>query len=392
MTDTPLALSSPFAPRATRARRIAIVGVALVAGSSAVVLANAYQRPAPRGAAAPTTMTVGAASVTLAPTASQWSVIEVGTAGPGEPHWSDPISARVLIDDARTSRLGAPLAGRVTSIAVERGARVRAGDPLFTVASSSLAELRSEQAKARVERDSARIALDRTQALVDGQALPGKELVAAKQQMTEGELAVRLSDQKLAALHVTATGDSSFTVTAPRDGVVVEKSLAIGQGVDASTGSLLAIADLSVVWVVADVFEANLGSLAAGGRARIVTEGGEIDAVVDQVSALVDPDRHTIPVRVKIDNREGKLRPNAHVQLRFLDASPAPVELPASAVLSDGAASYVYLRDGAALLRHAVTVGSAHAGKVAVLAGLSPGDTVVTRGAILLDNQIQLDH
>jgi len=393
MTDIALDLSSPRGARRSRASQVILLTVALLIGGSAVMLAHAYERPAPAAAPPSTMMEVGSASVTLAAAAPQWSAIEVAPAGPGEPHWSDPIPARIVVDESRTSRLGAPLAGRVTAVAVQRGARVRAGDPLFTVSSPSLAELRSEQAKARIERDSARITLDRTHALVDGQALPGKELLVAKQQLTEGELAVRLADQKLAALHVTAAGESSFTVTAPRDGVVVENSLAVGQSVDASTASLVAIADLSVVWVVADVFEANVGALAAGAQARVVAEGGgQIAGVVDQVSAIVDPDRHTIPVRVKLDNRDGALRPNAHVQLRVLDTSPAAVELPASAVISDGAASYVYLRDGDVLRRHTVTVGSAHAGKVSVLAGLSPGQAVVTHGAILLDNQIQLDN
>jgi RND family efflux transporter MFP subunit len=378
--------------RRRRAARVVILCLGLIFGGSAVVLAEHYERPGPRAEPASPTMAVGSASVTLKDGAPQWSAIEVAPASPGAPHWSDPVPARIVFDETRTSRLGAPLAGRVTLVAVERGARVRAGAPLFTVASPNLAELRSERDKARVERDAARLTLARTQALVEGQALPGKELVAARQQVAEAELAVRVAEQKLGTLHVTATGDSSFTVTAPRDGVVVEKNLAVGQEVDTSTASLLAISDLSVVWVVADLFEADLGTLRAGAQASIVAGDETITGVVDQVSAMVDPERHTIPVRVKLDNRDGALRPNAHVQLRFLDPAPAKVELPASAVMSDGATSYVYVREGHELRRLAISVGAAHAGKVAVLDGLAPGQAVVTRGAILLDNQVQLDH
>lgn len=372
--------------------RAVVLGLALLFGGSAVVLAQHYDRPAPRAAPASPAMAVGSASVTLGDGAPQWSALEVAPAAPGAPQWSDPVPARIVFDETRTSRIGAPLAGRVTQVVVERGARVRAGEPLFTVASPNLAELRSERDKARVERDAARLTLDRTQALVASQALPGKELITARQQVAEAELAVRVAEQKLGTLHVNATGDSSFTVTAPRDGVVVEKNLAVGQEVDPQAGSLLAISDLSVVWVVADLFEADLGTLQAGAQARVVAGDEPISGVVDQVSALVDPERHTIPVRVKLDNHDGALRPNAHVQLRFLDPAPAKVELPASAVMSDGATSYVYVRDGQALRRHPISVGAAHAGKVAVLDGLAPGQPVVTRGAILLDNQIQLDH
>src|SRR5262249_4931494 len=157
---------------------------------------------------------------------------------------------------------------------------------------------------------------------------------------------------------------------------------AVGQLVDSSAGSLLAIADLSTVWVLADLFETNAGAVVPGAQASVVIgEGKEIAAVVDQVSAIVDPDRHSIPVRVKLDTRDGALRPNSDVQLRFLDKQPAAVELPASAVMSDGSASYCYVREGNALRRHVITAGPVHAGKVAVLAGLSPGQPVVIHGA-----------
>src|SRR5262249_23630276 len=155
-------------------------------------------------------------------------------AAAGEPQWSDPVPARIAFDETRTSRLGTPLAGRVSQVMVERGEHVRAGQPLFTVGSPHLAELRTDRDKAEGERAPAQGAFDRTPALVDGQALPGKELLTAKEQLAEAELAVKLAAQKLAALHVTTASDSAFTVTAPRDGIVVEKTIAVGQEVDPS--------------------------------------------------------------------------------------------------------------------------------------------------------------
>src|SRR6185369_4808635 len=110
--------------------------------------------------------------------------------------------------------------------------------------------------------------LDRVQALVDAGSLPAKELVTAKQDVAEAELAVKLAEQKLASLRVSGGGEASFTVTAPRAGVVVEKTLTTGQLVDPSNGSLVAIADLSDVWVVADLFESDAGALAAGTKAK----------------------------------------------------------------------------------------------------------------------------
>jgi cobalt-zinc-cadmium efflux system membrane fusion protein len=387
MTDAPASR-----PRFRAAPRLVILVASIGAGCSAIALASQYQRPEPLPAQPHPGMTVGSDAVTLGSDASQWSALTVEPATAAAPHWSDPVPARVVFDETRTSRLGSPLGGRVTRLFVERGQRVALGDSLFTVASSGLAELRSERDKAVVERASARVNLERTQALVDGQALPGKELVAANQQLAESELAVRLADQKLSSLRVTSAGDSSFTVTAPRAGVVVELNLAAGQQVDATTGAGVAIADLSDVWVVADVFEADLGALTEGAKAKLVTADLELEGTVDRISAIVDPDRHTIPIRVKLPNPTGALRPNAHAQLRFLDASIAKAELPASAVISDGTSSYVYARERGALRRRPVVVGSVRGGRAALLSGVSPGEQIVTHGATLLDNQIQLEN
>jgi multidrug efflux pump subunit AcrA (membrane-fusion protein) len=108
---------------------------------------------------------------------------------------------------------------------------------------------------------------------------------------------------------------------------------------------------------------------------------------------VVDPDRHTVPVRLRLANPDGALRPNAYATIRFFDPTPVAVALPSAAVMSDGAQSYVYCQEPTgALKRRNVTVGSASGGNVPVLSGIAPTDQIVLTGAILLDNQIQLDN
>lgn len=387
-------------PSATAGRTLRLpMVICLAAGALAILLARHYKRPDPPGEPAAPGMKVGSNSVALASGAPAWKVIKLGAPSAAAPHWSDPIPARVVFDETRTSRLGSPLAGRVTAVLVERGQHVKPGAALFTVSSSSLAELHTERAKATAQRITAHTNLDRVQALVDAGSLPAKELVNARQEATEADLAVQLAEQKLAALKVAGGGDTSFTVTSPRDGTVVEKTVAPGQLVDPSNGALMAIADLSSVWVVADLFENDVGAVAPGTKAKVSFSGSgpgggaDRDAEIDQVSAVVDPDRHTVPVRLRLANPDGALRPNAYATIRWFDPTPIAVTLPTSAVLSDGAKSYVYRQEpDGALRRHDITVGSATAGTVPVIAGLSPTDQVVLSGAILLDNQIQLDN
>jgi len=388
--DTPVV---PAAPNG-RALRVPIVVAAVLLGAGAIVLARHYKRPDPPKETPAPGMTVGSDSITLTNDAPMWSVVKVAPAQPAQPHWTDPVPARIVFDEAKTSRLGSPLAGRVTATFVERGQAVKTGDKLFTVSSPNLAELRADLEKATVESGTAKVNYDRTKALVDAGSLPAKELVTAQQEVSEAELAVRLAQQKLSSLKVAGAGEASFTVTAPRDGVVVEKNVAVGQEVDTGSASVMAIADLSDVWVVADLFENDVGALEPGDKAKIIVGSAtEVDGTIDQVSAVVDPDRHTVPVRVKLANVAGNLRPNAYAQIKFFDPTPAKVSLPSSAVMSDGDQTYVYVKDKTgALKKRIVVASSASGGKMPILEGLEPGEQVVVQGAILLDNQIQLDN
>src|SRR5439155_13339004 len=136
-----------------------------------------------------------------------------------------------------------------------------------------------------------------------------------------------------------------------------------------------------------------VGALAPGAKAKVTVGTAEYEATVDQVAGVVDPERHTVPVRVRLANPDGSLRPNAYAQIQFFDPTAAKVSLPASAVMSDGAQSYVYVKTAKGeLKKRIVTVGSVSGGHVPVLTGVEVGEQVVVQGAILLDNQIQLDN
>ena len=320
---------------------------------------------------------------------SEWSSLTFATASTCAPRWSDDVSARIAFDESHTSRLGVPLAGRVTQVAVERGQQVAAGAPLFTVASADLADLHAQRDKARIELATARTSEERVRALVAAHSLPAKELLAATQDLAEAELADGTSVQKLAALRIGTGGDSSFTVTAPRSGAVVDLHVAVGQQVSPDAGLLLAIADLSKVWVYANLVDDASRKLAVGTPARVTLEDGStIDGAIDQVSAIVDPDRHTVPIRVALSNPAGALRPGGYADVRFFEPAASGSCVPLSAVMSDGTNHYVYVRAAGKLHRRVVSVSRPDAGATAIRAGLVVGEVVVAVGGGVLDNQL----
>lgn len=375
-------------------QRLTSVGVALFVSVLAILAAVSFRRkPPPETQAAPG-MKVSASGIHLASGAPQWKVLKLGTAVAPTERWSDPYPARFKVDEAFASKVGSPLSGRVTSVFIELGQQVKSGQPLFAIASPDIAELRASQQKAAVDLDVAKAAFERIKAMVEARALPAKDEIESNQQLRQAELALKLAQTKLSSLRVSSSGDNEFRVLSPRDGVIIEKTVLPSQQVD-SSDTLISIADLDDVWVVADLFEADAVGLGVGMKARVTSPslpGFSADADVERVSSVVDPERHTVGVRVKLSNADGRIRPNTFAEVRFLSkAALGSTEIAASALVSDGAKQYVYVQDAPGQFsRRTVVAGAVRDGRISVVSGLKAGDTVVEQGAVLLDNQIDL--
>jgi cobalt-zinc-cadmium efflux system membrane fusion protein len=380
-------------PAAVNGRTPRLVGACIVAGVM-LVAAVSFHKKLPVEAAAPPGMRVDKDSVTLSTDAPQWKAIKLGQVAQQTERWTDSFPARFRVDETEASRVGSPLAGRVTTVMVELGQKVKAGEALFTVSSPDIAALRAEQQKAAVDLEAARAALARTKAMVAARSLPAKDEIEGDHQQRDAELALRLAQMKLSSLKVSTRGDNEFTVVAPRDGVVIEKTVLPGQQVT-SEQSLVSVADLAVLWVLADLFEADAANVTSGTKARVTSPslpGYSADATVERVSSVVDPERHTIGVRIQLPNRGGTIRPNMFAQVRFLAAPVSDaVEVAGSGLVSDGEKQYVYVEEGSGhFVKRSVVAGPLREGRLTILSGLKLGETVVEQGAVLLDNQIDL--
>jgi RND family efflux transporter MFP subunit len=382
------------APRALGTWVLVLVGSAV--SGLAILAASCFHQSPPSEAAKAAGIKAGSHDVTLSRNAPQWQSIRLGTATPAAAGWSDAFPARFKVNDANAARVGTPLAGRVTRVLVELGDPVKAGAPLFSVASSDVASLRSEQQRALVELGAAKERQQRVQAMVDAHAAPGKDQLEAAAQLQQAELGVRLANAKLTSLRVSATAENEFTVVAPRDGVVVEKSVLPAQQVSPEQ-SLVGVADMSTVWAVAEIFEADAQGIGAKTLARLTRAelaGFALESPVDMVASVVDPERHTVSVRVVVPNSDRRIRPNTYVEMRFLQQPVAgAVEIGASALVSDGADKYVYVQEAEGrFVRRQVVAASSSKNRVVVTSGLHAGEQVVEEGSALIDNEIALTN
>ena len=384
--------------------------VALVAIRSAA----GFTRESPPEKTLPTGLSIdGRDTMSLASDAPQWAFFKssIQPAKVSAARLSDPFPARVKVDETLTAKVSAPLAGRVTAVYVELGQHVLKGKPIASISSSDATGMRADRTKAKLAVQHAKVSLDRVRALVEAQALPEKELQQAEQDYKQALIDEESTQTKLSVLSVDgAETAGQFTVVAPRDGWVIEKGVVPSQAVGLGD-PIVAIADVSDVWVVADIFEADAFGIQPGSKAQITSPSLpdlRLDATVDTVSAVVDPNRHTIGVKVRVANIDRRLRPNMFAEMWFeLPPRPGALEVPASSLVTDGEKQYVIVQESASVLRrHRIIATSAHQGVITILPtppeamaaapkdhwGVKPGDLVVTDGAILLDNELAIDQ
>lgn len=326
--------------------------------------------------------------------ALRWQALQVESAETAEPRWSDAFDGLLKLDEGKVARVGVPLSGRVVRVYVELGYEVKKGDPLFTVASAELASLAAERRQAALALESAQVALERTDSLVSARALPERELGEAMQRRRQAELSLKMAQSRQDSLHVRVDSASEFTVVAARSGRVVEKRVLLGQQLSArSEQTLLTIADISSLWLSAELFQPDLHGIVPGSAVSIaipalpdVAIRGEVDAV----SSVVDPERRSVPVRVRVDNASRNLKVNMFAKARFL-ATPreGSVSVGASALRSDGNRDYVYVRTGDGdFERRWVTAGAVVAGRALIHEGIAAGEEIATRGMALLDSRL----
>lgn len=293
--------------------------------------------------------------------------------------------ARVAFRDGAVSRLGAPLAGRVERVHVRTGDRVQAGDPLVTLDCPEAASSRASLSTARAAQREARAALDRQNQMLERGVGTERERLEAERRLAEAE--AELARAQAAVRFVGSSQGTTVVIRSPIAGAVVSRNATVGAAVEAGGAPLVEIGDPSELWVIADVFERDLHLIRDGMRAQI-----ELPSISDplvghvaSIGAVVEGSARTAPVRISLERSADVLRPGMFGRARIESPDPA-LSLPVSAVLVKGQETVVYVQtQEGTFARRAVTVGHPVEGKVLVRSGISAGDLVVVRGAILLD-------
>jgi cobalt-zinc-cadmium efflux system membrane fusion protein len=310
------------------------------------------------------------------------------------------VAGRIDFDEARVARIGATVTGRVTELTVALGDEVKAGDTLAQLHSTELGNAQLGYLKAKAHAELTARAVERAKLLLAADVIGSAEL-----QKRENELSVALAEQRAAAdqLRVlgvsakamekaAATGgiNSISSVVATVSGVVVERKVAKGQVVQPAD-ALITVADLSRVWVIAQVPEAEVAHVKAGQTVEIEVPAlgnAKREGKLIYVGDIVNPDTRTVMVRTEIDNRDRQLKP-AMLATMLIQARPVDrLVVPAAAVVRVDNEDHVFVALGENRYKLTrVKVGAEQGGRRAVLQGLDESARVVVDGAFHLNNE-----
>jgi cobalt-zinc-cadmium efflux system membrane fusion protein len=307
----------------------------------------------------------------------------------------------VAFDQNQATQVLAPISGPVARIQVEVGARVGRGQVLAVVASPDFATDVSALRKAEATAKNARRVADLDQQLWKNDAIARRDLEQAETDAVAAEADRDAALQQLRDLGVDAktlsdiqqnrptTAAAGAAIRSPLAGTVVEKLITPGQLLAAGTTPCFTVADLSSVWVMANIFETDLPFVAPGDSAQILTggPGGPIAGRVDYIAALVDPTTRAISVRIVAPNPNGVLKRDLYVRVAIQSRRESTgLLVPVSAVLRDDEnLPFVFVAAaGGTFARRRVQIGARVGDRQEITAGLAAGETIVAEGGLFL--------
>lgn len=326
--------------------------------------------------------------------------LRIGAIGSEEIRETLRVPGRIEVDEQRVARVGSSVVGRITRLDAVVGQRVRRGQVLAELSSTELSATQLEFLKALSRLQLAERSVQRAKQLVEADVIGQAELLRRENELAQAQadlsasrnqLAVLgMSDRSMARLGATRAVSSESTVVASIDGTVIERRATLGQVVQPAD-TLFIVADLSSVWLVADVPEQDAGLLREGEtvEAEVAALPGRVlRGTVTFVAATVNPDTRTVRVRMDLPNPDRDYKP---AMLATVSIRGKPVRkrtVPASAVVREDNQDYVFVATAADRFQlRRVALGAEHSGVRVLLGGLGEDDRIVVDGAFHLNNE-----
>src|SRR2546430_1678726 len=291
----------------------------------------------------------------------------------------------VQVDERRQANVQTRFAGWIRKVYADAtGNFIGKGQPLFTIYSQDLVATEQEYLLAKKNSES----LQRSS--VSGVALGAATLFsAAKERLLQWEV----SPAEIQKLDQTGKAITDLTIHSPVSGYITEKNALPNMYVQPET-RLYTLADLSDVWVLAQVFQSDAGKIKPGDQAEVTVDaypGKVFKGRVDYILPQLDMNTRTLPVRLVFPNPGLKLRPGMYVNVRAKLPMGRQLVIPASAAFHSGTKNLVFVYRGEGNIEpREVELGPQVDDELVVTKGIKAQEQIVTSANFLIDSEAQL--
>lgn len=295
----------------------------------------------------------------------------------------------VDFDNDQATSVVSPFTGPVTRIFVALGQHVAKGQPLAAVASADVANAVAAYRKAAAAAANARRVAAADRDLASHNGISEREAAQAQTDAASAEADRVAALQSLASLGASPASGLNGIIHAPVSGVIADKTVTPGQLLQAGSSPAFTVANLSQIWVLAQISPSDLANVRAGDAATIDPGNGTgpFHGTVQNIGAAVDPDTRAVVARIVAPNPGGLLKKQMYVDVSIESGGVnTGLLVPVSAVLRDDEnLPFVYIAlPGGSFARRHVTLGYRDSQNYDVTSGLASGDRIVADGAIFL--------
>lgn len=316
-------------------------------------------------------------------------------------------TGKVQFNEEQLVRITAPVTGRVVEVLARPGEVAESGRRLLVIDSPDLGTAKSDYAKAVSDAERAQHAIDLARDLFEAKAIAQKEVRAAendyRKAVAERERAASrlgtlgVAETQLKEIASRADAGTLVVVRAPRSGIIVERNISPGQVVSYGQSdaplNLFVIADLSSMWVLADVYEPDVPNVHLGQPVSVALPccpSERYRGKVVNIANAVDKDSRTLKIRAVVPNRGRTLKAEMFVKVAIDTSSYRVLTLPQTAVQRREGRTFVLVENGkGGYQRRPIKTRAEFDGVVEVLDGVTPADRVVSTGGILIGRDAQ---
>jgi cobalt-zinc-cadmium efflux system membrane fusion protein len=303
------------------------------------------------------------------------------------------LPAVVEADPARTVNVMPPVTGVVVDLMAQLGGRVVKGEQLAVIDSSDLAQAISDEEKARSALKLTKQTLDRLLILEKTSAIAVKDREQAQSDYAQAQSELERTDARLRAIGAPMDQKANsrlLSVKSPVSGSVISLQVAPGAYLNDPTAAMMTIANLDTVWVTANVPEKDVSFIFTGQTVKVAFASYPdrvFNGKVLFISDVIEPDTRRNKVRIAFENADKALKPNMFANVTFVAPSVTRIMVPNSALLMTNDRTSVFVEVASwAFERRDVEIAYQEGAAAAIKSGLEPGERVVVKGGVRLND------